>query len=180
VTLRIESHPGGLALAVEGWLGAELAAEDGRKALEALPAGDLVEVLLDSRGGLASAALILADRLGRARARGVRVRVRVPPTGQALSAATVLLASASPGLAVLGRGSRVLTHAPRDDVTGGTARDMAGAAKRLRRLARELALVYAARSRRSVAWWLRLMNWGDTWLSPAEAVRLGLADMAEG
>lgn len=98
--------------------------------------------------------------------------------GLAASAAFTIALAADPGALSMAKGSRMMTHEAAA-LTYGTAADLSTMAQLLAGLDADHAALIAARSGMSTAKAASMMG-QTTWLSPEQAVALGLADSIVG
>jgi ATP-dependent protease ClpP protease subunit len=130
-----------------------------------------VQVRIDSPGGFVTDGILLYNALADLSDSGTRVVVTVD--AMAASAAS-FLAMAGDTIR-MGRGARLMVHAPWGAMAG-TAPDLRAMADELDRLTVELAEIYKARAGGRIDSWVNLLNDGDTFFSAREAVAKGLAD----
>lgn len=147
-----------------------------RDALQRIAQIEAPEVVVNIRstGGDVNDALLIHDALG-----SLTARITTRCYGYTASAATIIAQAASPGCREISANALYLIHTAVCATEGNTA-ELAGKLELLRQTDGRIAGVYAARSGRPAAEFEALMgeNHGcGRWLSPAEAVEAGLADV---
>lgn len=147
-----------------------------RGALQRIASIDAPEVVVDIRstGGDVNDALLIHDALS-----GLQARITTRCFGYTASAATIIAQAASAGRREISANALYLIHGATCAAEGNAA-ELTGTLDMLRRTDERIAAVYAARAGRPAAEFAALMaenNGGGRWLSPAEAVAAGLADM---
>lgn len=139
---------------------------------------EIVPVEIDSEGGQVSTLLSMYEELDQARSRGMRIATVA--CGLAYSAAADLLASGDPGLRFVSTLSRVMIHAGKDGPTEEmpTTNVIATAAESVRmyRQAFELFERNCGKPAGHFQQLLRERDHADWYMSPKEAVNLGIAD----
>jgi ATP-dependent protease ClpP protease subunit len=147
-------------------------AADFTAALDALPKSTkTINLRINSPGGGVFAGLTIANRL-----RAHKATVNVTVDGVAASIASVIAMAGDH--VTMARGSQMMIHNPSGVVLGGAA-DMRKMADVLDQLARDsIADAYRAKAGGDIADWLDRMA-TESWYGPAEAVAVGLADIAD-
>jgi ATP-dependent protease ClpP protease subunit len=147
-------------------------AADFTAALDALPKSTkTINLRINSPGGGVFAGLTIANRL-----RAHKATVNVTVDGVAASIASVIAMAGDH--VTMARGSQMMIHNPSGVVLGGAA-DMRKMADVLDQLARDsIADAYRAKAGGEIADWLDRMA-AESWYGPAEAVAVGLADIAD-